>query len=87
MYVIVIFKFPSQGIKDPSDSDSYLSIALVPTLHKVFKWCILIECRFVFVLQFDFKKEFSMDLCTGLIKNFSDTEEFDCFLDSSKAFD
>ena len=67
----ILHPIPKPG-KDPSVSDNYRPIALAPTLSKVFEWCVLIEYRSAFVtspLQFGFKQRFSIDLCTGLIKN------------------
>ena len=82
--------------KDPGNSDSYRPIALAPTLSKVLEWCILIFDEAAFStspLQFGFKKGFSTDLCTGLLKNvigrytMNDSTVYGCFLDASKAFD
>ena len=73
-----------------------ITIALAPTLSKVFEWCVLIEYRSAFVtspLQFGFKQGFSTDLCTGLILNVvarynvNNTDVYGCFLDASKALD
>ena len=82
--------------KDPGNSDSYRPNALAPTLSKVLEWCILIFDEAAFStspLQFGFKKGFSTDLCTGLLKNvigrytMNDSTVYGCFLDASKAFD
>ena len=82
--------------KDASVSDNYRSIALAPTLRKVFEWCILIKFHGAFAtssLQFGFKPGVSTDLCTGLIKNvtarycYNGSPVYGCFLDASKAFD
>ena len=77
--------------KDASMSDNYRSIALAPTLSKVFEWCILIKFHGAFAtssLQFGFKPGVSTDLCTGLIKNVTARYCYNgCFLDASKAFD
>ena len=82
--------------KDASMSDKYRSIALAPTLSKVFEWCILIKFHGAFAtssLQFGFKPGVSTDLCTGLIKNvtarycYNRSPVYGCFLDASKAFD
>ena len=71
-------------------------IALAPTLSKVFELCLLNEYRASFTtssLQFGFKRGFSADLCTGLIKNViarycnNGSTVHGCFLDASKAFD
>ena len=67
----ILQPIPKPG-KDPSSSDNYRPIALVPTLSKVFELCLLNEYRASFTtssLQFGFKRGFSADLCTGLIKN------------------
>ena len=91
----ILVPIPKPG-KDPSNSDNYRSIALAPTLSKVFEWCLLFEFQSCFVtspLQFGFKPGSSSDLCTGLLKNVihkylnNDTHVFGCFLDASKAFD
>lgn len=91
----ILQPIPKPG-KDPSSSDNYRSIALAPTLSKVFERCILIQFHAAFVtssLQFGFKPGVSTDLCTGLIKNVTasychkDTPVYGCFLDASKAFD
>ena len=82
--------------KYPSDSDSYQSIALAPTLSKVFEFCVLLDYSSSFStspLQFGFKRGLSSDLCTGLLKNIigrfnvRDSTVYGCFLDASKAFD
>ena len=64
----ILQPIPKPG-KDFSVSDNYRSIALAPTLSKVFEWCILIQFHAAFVtssLQFGFKLGVSTDLCTGL---------------------
>ena len=85
-----------KGNKDPSISDNYRSIALASSLSKVLEWIILSEFSEFFVtndLQFGYKKGVSTSLCTGLIKNIvsryvqNGSPVYDCFLDTSKAFD
>ena len=82
--------------KDPTVSDSYRPIALAPILSKVLEKCILLRYRSCFItsdLQFGFKRGFSTELCSGIIKNVitkylhNGTNVFGCFLDASKAFD
>ena len=83
---------PKPG-KDPSrNSDNYRPIALALTLSKVFELCLLNEYRASFTtssLQFGFKRGFSADLCTGLIKNViarycnNGSTVHGCFLDAS----
>ena len=54
----ILQPIPKPG-KDSSVSDNYRSIALAPTLSKVFEWCILIQFHTAFVtsgLQFGFKR-------------------------------
>ena len=61
-----------KGNKDPTLSDNYRPVALVPTLSKALEWCILLNYPSYFAtsdLQFGFKRQFSTTLCTGLIKN------------------
>ena len=92
----ILRPIPKPG-KDPTLSDNYRPIALVPILSKVLESCILIEYQSYLIttdLQFGFKPGASTDLCTGLIKNvisqhimFNDTNVYGCFLDASKAFD
>ena len=80
--------------KDPCKSDSYRPIALAPTLSKVFERCILIIFKSAFFtspLQFGFKKGYSTNLCSGLIKKvisqcvYRGSRVFGCFLDAGKA--
>ena len=61
-----------KGNKDPTSSDNYRPVALVPVLIKALEWSILLLYPNHFTtsdLQFGFKKGMSTALCTGFIKN------------------
>ena len=60
-----------KGQKDASKSDNYRSIALAPSISKIFEWVILSQYSDAFItsdLQFGFKRGMSISLCTGFIK-------------------
>ena len=57
--------------KNPSSSDSFRPIALASSLSKILEWCILLQYSpfpSTSDLQFDFKKDMSTTLCTGVLK-------------------
>ena len=85
-----------KGFKDPAMSANYRGIALAPCFSKLLELCILMLFPDVFYtsdLQFGFKRGFSTDLCTGLLKLVSSRyihqgSKVRCaLLDMSKAFD
>jgi len=85
-----------KGLKDPAISTNYHGIALASCLSKLLELCILISFPDVLCtsdLQFGYKKGFSTDLCTGLLKLVSSRyihhrSKVRCaLLDMSKAFD
>jgi len=60
-----------KGLKDPAISTNYRVIALASCLSKLLELCILMSFPDIFCtsdLQFGYKKGFSTDLCTGLLK-------------------
>ena len=85
-----------KGVKDPAKSTNYRGIALASCLSKLLELCILMSFPNVFStsdLQFGYKKGFSTDLCTGLLKLVSSryihhgSKVWCALLDMSKAFD
>ena len=54
-----------KGLKDPAKSTNYRGIALASCLSKLLELCILMSLP---DLQLGYKKGFSTDLCTGLLK-------------------
>ena len=60
-----------KGLKDPAKSTNYRGIALASCLSKLLELCNLMSLPNAFStsdLQFGYKKGFSTDLCTGLLK-------------------
>jgi len=75
-----------KGNKDPTSSENFCPVALAQSLSKTLEWSILLLYPNQFTssdLQFDFKKEMSIPLCTGRIKNVS---KFVMFLQSLVTF-
>ena len=67
----ILVPIDPKGQKDASKSDNYRSIALAPSISKIFEWVILSQYSDAFItsdLQFGFKRGMSISLCTGFIK-------------------
>ena len=85
-----------KGNKDATDSSNYRPTALSSTFSKIVERLILSRYQSVFAttsLQFGFKHDSSISLCTAAIKNIiarylhNGSPVLGCFLDASKAFD